>query len=56
MNGIENCLVHGTKILMGNLSMKNIEDIVIGDIVIDAFGKETKVINTFAHEIELSSN
>lgn len=58
--GCPMCFVVGTKILMGDLTYKNIEDIQIGDIVMGfeeysgKFGAKrkmmpTKVLNTFIH-------
>lgn len=61
------CFVAGTKILMGDLTYKNIEDIQVGDVVIgfeETASKrgakrkmfKTKVLNTFVHvESELVS-
>lgn len=61
------CFVAGTKILMGDLTYKNIEDIQVGDVVIGFEEKaskrgakrkmfKTKVLNTFVHvESELVS-
>ena len=45
------CFIPGTPILMSDLTVKPIEDILIGDIVIDAFGKTTKVTKLFQREI-----
>lgn len=45
------CFVPGTPILMHDYSIKNIEDISIGDIVIDAFGNETKVTELFSRDV-----
>lgn len=58
--GCQFCFVAGTKILMGDLTYKNIEDVQIGDIVMGFEEKPstqggrrksfpTKVINTFVH-------
>lgn len=44
---IDECFAEGTKILMSDLSFKNIEDIVIGDEVIVEGGKKIRVANTF---------
>ena len=41
------CFLAGTKILMADLTEKNIEDVKVGDRVIDAFGKIEKITKTF---------
>ena len=46
------CFVPGTPILMSDLSVKNIENISIGDEVIDAFGSITKVVHTFKRQVK----
>lgn len=43
----KNCFVPGTKVLMSNGSLKNIEDIKAGDIVITHLGNPKKVLRTF---------
>ena len=48
----EYCFVPGTPILMEDCSVKNIEDVVIGDVVVDAFGKTTAVVNLFQHDVD----
>lgn len=42
-----NCFVPGTQILMSDGTVKNIEDIDIGDEVITHLGNKKKVLNTF---------
>lgn len=46
------CFIPGTPILMDDYSVKNIEEIEVGDVVIDAFGNETKVTRFFEHDID----
>ena len=43
----KNCFVSGTKILLEDGTVKNIEDIAIGDMVITHKGRARKVLNTF---------
>jgi len=43
----KNCFVPGTKVLMSNGSVKNIEDIKAGDEVITHLGNVKKVVRTF---------
>ena len=45
------CFVPGTPILMSDFSIKNIEDIEVGDEVLDAFGLPTKVTKLFSRDI-----
>lgn len=45
------CFVPGTTVTMEDLSVKNIEDIKVGDKVLDAFGKATRVTQLFVHEV-----
>jgi len=44
------CFKSGSKILMGDYTEKNIEDIIKGDIVFSAQNKKRSVINTFRRE------
>lgn len=46
------CFGAGTRILMANGDYKNIEDIQIGEYVIDKEGKPTKVLNSFCTGIK----
>ena len=55
-NGGLACLKGDTPILVKGNKKKNIEDIKEGDIVIDAEGKETKVIKTLSHDIDMTFN
>lgn len=55
-NGGLACLKGDTPILTKGNKKKNIEDIKEGDIVIDAEGKETKVIKTLSHNIDMTFN
>jgi len=41
------CFLAGTKILMADLKQKNIEDVIVGDRIIDAYGKVQVVTTTF---------
>ena len=43
----KNCFVPGTKVLMANGSVKNIEDVKAGDFVITHLGNSKKVLRTF---------
>jgi len=43
----KNCFVPGTKVLMSNGSVKNIEDVKAGDVVITHLGNSKKVLRTF---------
>ena len=45
------CFIPGTPVLMSDLSVKNIEDVIVGDIVIDASGTATRVTETFVHDV-----
>jgi len=46
------CFVPGTPIVMSDLSIKNIEDVIVGDEVLDAFGLPTKVVELFTHDVD----
>ena len=46
------CFVTGTTITMSDLSVKNIESIQVGDMVLDAFGSATKVVGTSSHDVD----
>lgn len=46
------CFVPNTPILMSDLSLKNIQDISVGDNVIDAFGNSTRVIQCFVRNVD----
>jgi hypothetical protein len=48
----EYCLEGKTPILMSDFTTKPIEDIKIGDEVIDAYGKKTKVTQLFKREVD----
>lgn len=45
------CFVPGTTITMSDLSIKNIEDIIVGDKVLDAYGNQTTVTELFIHNV-----
>lgn len=45
------CSISGTKVLMWNGTVKNIEDIVVGDKVISHTGQIREVTNTFRYEV-----
>jgi intein/homing endonuclease len=45
------CLTPGTKILMGNYSIKNIEDVKVNDVIISHTGKRRKVTKLFERSI-----
>ena len=44
------CLEENTPILMSDFTVKKIKDIIVGDSVIDAYGKITKVTDLFVHD------
>lgn len=46
------CVVPDTPILMSDFSIKEIKDVEVGDEVIDAFGRETKVTKVYEREID----
>lgn len=50
---LDECYAPGTKILMGDLSFKNIEDIKVGEIVTVENGKKVKVAKTTNGETEM---
>lgn len=45
---IGSCFVAGTKITMADMTRKNIEDVKVGDEVVDAYGKVQRVTDTFS--------
>lgn len=45
------CFLSGTQVLMADFSVRNIEEIKIGDRVIDAYGVPTTVTKTFKHDV-----
>lgn len=48
------CSISGTKVLLGNGTTKNIEDIVIGDTIISHTGQVRAVTNTMRYEVDES--
>jgi IMP dehydrogenase/GMP reductase len=46
------CFAAGTRILMSNGQYKNIEDVLVGDYVINKNGKPVKVLNSFSTGIK----
>jgi intein/homing endonuclease len=47
-----NCFIPGTKILMEDGSVKNIEDVSVGDKVVTHKNRVRKVVNTFVHDVD----
>ena len=47
----EYCFVPGTPVLMSDLTVKPIEQVIAGDMVIDVDGKVTKVIAPISHNV-----
>lgn len=46
------CFVPGTPVLMSDLSVKNIEDVNVGDSVIDVNGTQVSVLNKFIRNVD----
>lgn len=46
------CFIKDTKILMANMTYKNIQDVNTGDMVINHLGKTDKIINTFNRSVD----
>jgi hypothetical protein len=46
------CFIPESRVKMGNGSLKEIQNIKIGDKVIDAFGDERKVVDTLIYDVE----
>ena len=46
----DHCFGAGTLVLLSNSSVKNIEDVAVGDLVTDATGAAVRVIKTFAND------